>query len=69
MRHYRDDADIDRVLDLVKTMWSRHNFLNLAEVFYYVCHAKEVDVKHLSDIQLTNYIENYLETDNSLDDH
>jgi len=64
-RHYRDDAEIDRTLNLLRDIWAENNFLNLAEVFHCVCKVKETDIKHLTDMQLTNYIENYLEGSNS----
>ena len=60
-RDYREDAEIERVLGLVKEIWLQNNFLNLAEIFHCVCNVKELDIRHLTDLQLVNYIENYLE--------
>ena len=68
-RHYRDDAEIDRTLDLVRDIWVENNFLNLAEVFHCVCKMKQTDIKHLTDMQLTNYIKNYLEDRKPAEDH
>ena len=61
---YRDDAEITRTLELVKKMWQYNNFLNLGELLHGICADKNVDLHHFSDIQLQNYIINYLQCTN-----
>jgi hypothetical protein len=58
---YRDDDEITRTLELVRKMWQHNNFLNLGELLSGICSDKDVDIHHLTDIQLQNYIIHYLQ--------
>lgn len=58
---YRDDAEITRTVELVRKMWQHNNFLNLGELLAGVCADKDVDLRHLTDLQLQNYIIHYLQ--------
>ena len=58
---YREDAEITRTLELVKQIWQDNNFLNLGELLAGVCRDKEIDIAHLTDLQLENYIMHYLQ--------
>ena len=60
---YREDAEITRTLKLVKQIWLHNNFLNLGELLAGVCREKQVDLSHLTDLQLENYIMHYLQGD------
>ena len=58
---YREDAEIDRLLNLVRDLWRENNYFSLGEILHCVCKVKEVDIRHLTDLQLQNYIINYIE--------